>query len=63
MAAFYSEEKDLLTTEEWNLIRQSLLYTRKKFEEYESYPSEDYRQTRIAPVNDLIAKIDEMLKA
>ncbi|HEX3559012.1 MAG TPA: hypothetical protein VHU19_07400 [Pyrinomonadaceae bacterium] len=49
-----------LTKEDLEFIEESLLYTRKSFEEYQSYPSYEYKQQRLKRVNDVLAKIREM---
>jgi tRNA A-37 threonylcarbamoyl transferase component Bud32 len=45
------------------LILESLKYTKLKFEEYQGYPSYEYKQQRISEVNDVIAKIQTLKKS
>ena len=44
------------------MILESLKYTKLKFEEYDKYPSCEYKQKRIDEVNELIAKIKLLKK-
>lgn len=46
-----------LSKKEIAMIMESLNYTKIKFEEYDKYPSYEYKQQRIKEVNDLILKI------
>lgn len=46
-----------LTISDLNFILESLEYTRKNFEEYELYPSYEYKQKRIGNVNDVMEKV------
>jgi 5-bromo-4-chloroindolyl phosphate hydrolysis protein len=46
-----------LTREELEFIEESLKYTRKNFEEYQKYPSYEFKQQRLKQVNDVLAKI------
>lgn len=50
-------EKMELTKKEIVLILQSLSYTRKAFETYTMYPSDDYKKERMQEVDDLMAKL------
>lgn len=49
-----------LTKEDLKFIEESLLYTRKRFEEYQSYPDYEFKQQRLKQVNDVLEKIREM---
>jgi hypothetical protein len=51
-----------LTLAEWELLKQSLEYTRRAFEEY-IYPSYDLKIARLKEVNDLRAKITAIMKS
>lgn len=51
-----------LTQEEISMIIESLNYTKLKFEDYDKYPSQEYKQKRIKEVNDLILKIKQIIK-
>lgn len=46
-----------LSTKEWELILESLKYSKLKFEDYDKFPSVDYKQKRIDEINQLINKI------
>jgi 5-bromo-4-chloroindolyl phosphate hydrolysis protein len=49
-----------LTKEDLEFIEESLLYTRKNFEEYQKYPSYEYTQQRLDRVNDVLNKVKQM---
>lgn len=51
-----------LTKEDLKFIEESLLYTRKNFEEYQKYPSYEYKQERINQVNDVLNKVKQMMR-
>ena len=51
-----------LTFEDWNLILESLKYTKIRFEEYQGYPSPDFKKERVEGVSKLIEKIKIDLK-
>jgi hypothetical protein len=42
-------------------ILESLKYTRLKFEDYQQYPSYEFKQGRIADVNEVIKKVENLL--
>ena len=46
-----------LTNEDLDFILESLKYTKMKFEDYQGYPSEEFRHSRIKAVNDVADKI------
>lgn len=62
MSSFISE-RDVLSRDDWKMILESLKYTRLKFENYEQFPTDEYKQTRIQEVSELISRIKELLKA
>ena len=45
---------------ELELVLESLEYSKRKFEEYEGYPSENFRNERIGFVSQLIDKLKEL---
>lgn len=49
-----------LTKEDLEFIEESLLYTRKNFEEYQRYPDHEYKQKRLELVNDVLDKVKQM---
>ena len=51
-----------LSKEDLALIEESLKYTRKNFEEYQRYPSYEFKQQQLKRVNDTLAKIREIKK-
>ncbi len=53
---------DQLTSEEKQLILESLRYTKLKFESYEGYPSTEFKQKRVNEVNNLIMKLKAIFK-
>jgi hypothetical protein len=50
-------ESNILVSQEWEMILESLKYSKLKFEEYDKYPSADYKQKRIEEITQLISKI------
>jgi hypothetical protein len=48
---------DELTAEDISLILESLRYTKEKFANYDRYPSEEFRRSRMADVEAVVAKI------
>lgn len=59
----HEAERDLLSDEDWKMILDSLSYTRLKFEDYDKYPTEEYKRQRIQEVSDLISRIRKLLEA
>lgn len=51
-----------LSKEDLNVILESLKYSKKAFEEYTGYPSEQFRAERIVTVVKVINKVKEELK-
>lgn len=49
-----------LTKQDLELILESLKYTKLKFEDYEKYPSYEYKQERINEVNEVVGKIEAL---
>ena len=56
-------EHDLLSNQDWKMILDSLRYTRLKFEDYEGFPSHEYKLQRIEEVADLSSRIQKLLKS
>ena len=52
-----------LTRSDYDLILESLRYTKERFQAYDRYPSEEFRQSRIADVGSVIEKIREMMQS
>ncbi|MGN6396678.1 MAG: hypothetical protein ACTHMI_14000 [Mucilaginibacter sp.] len=52
-----------LTLEDLSFIKESLKYTKLKFEEYQDYPSYDFKQGRIEEAADVLNKVSEIIKA
>ena len=48
-----------LTEADVKFILESLKYSKLRFEEYEGYPSEDFRKQRIDEVNKVIQKVKD----
>ena len=48
-----------LSKKDWNIILESLNYSKYKFENYEKYPSYDYKQQRVNDVLEVILKVKE----
>lgn len=51
-----------LTQEEFGVILESLEATKVKFENYEHYPSPEFKRARVEGVRGLIAKIRQLKK-
>lgn len=50
----------MLTDEEYNLIIESLRYSKRAFENYKDYPSYEFKAKHIKEVQDLIDKLIQM---
>jgi len=48
-----------LTKSEYEMIRDSVYYTKRTFENYEGYPSREFKLQRIREVDALIEKLRE----
>lgn len=59
----YDSERDLLSDGDWMMILESLRYTKLKFEDYEGFPSNEYRQERVNEITRLVARIQSLLDA
>jgi hypothetical protein len=46
-----------LTAKDYDLILESLKYTKERFREYSGYPSEEFRRNQIEHVDSVIRKI------
>jgi hypothetical protein len=53
---------DDLTLEDLKVIQESLKYTILKFEDYQGYPSEEYRQKRINDIKPVAHKISKLIR-
>lgn len=51
-----------LNKEDLHLILESLNYTKLKFENYDSYPSYEFKQEQLKQVNDLIKKVNVVVE-
>jgi len=51
-----------LTIADLTFIQESLKYTRLKFEDYQGYPSYEYKLNRIDEVNKVATKVNAILK-
>lgn len=51
-----------LNNQDYNLILESLEYTRFKYENSDKHPTYEFKQEQLKKVNDLIFKIKEMSK-
>lgn len=49
-----------LTGQDWQIILESLKNTKLKFEEYQGYPTYEFKQQRVEEVNQLILKIKSL---
>lgn len=48
-----------ITKQDVEILIESLTYSKQKFEEYDQYPNEEYKKTRILEVENLIKKLKE----
>ncbi|UKN02235.1 hypothetical protein K6119_01720 [Paracrocinitomix mangrovi] len=51
-----------LTKSDWQMISESLKYSKLKFEEYQNYPTQEFKQKRIQEVVDVNAKVNSIRK-
>lgn len=56
------ERLEQFSLEDLNVIKESLTYTKQKFEDYQSYPSYDFKLKRVNEVNDVLIKINDLIK-
>jgi hypothetical protein len=54
--------KEELSKEDLNFIIESLKYTRKAFEETQTYPDYEFGQKRIETVNNVMSKIQSFTR-
>jgi hypothetical protein len=54
-------ETKTITPKELEMILESLEYSKRKFEEYDKYPSKEFKQERINQINLLISKIKSLI--
>jgi membrane-bound lytic murein transglycosylase MltF len=53
---------ETLTLEDLSVIKESLKYTKLKFEDYQGYPSHEFKQKRVNEVAEVLYKISEIIK-
>lgn len=53
---------DKISIKDLELILESLKYSKIKFEEYDKYPSNEFKTQRINEINELILKIKSLKK-
>ncbi len=51
-----------LTQQDLKFILESLQYTKLKFEDYQKYPSHEYKQKRIKEVQGVMSKAKDILR-
>ena len=51
-----------LAQKDLEFILESLKFTKLKFEDYQKYPSYEYKQGRIKDVQDVMSKVEDILK-
>lgn len=54
---------ETLTLEDLNVIKESLKYTKLKFDDYQGYPSYDFKQKRVNEVAEVLFKVSEIIKS
>ena len=55
-------ETKILTQNELKMILESLEFSKHKFENYEKYPSNEFKQARINEISQLISKIKSLIE-
>lgn len=55
-------KESMLNSQDWEMILESLKYSKTRFEEYQGYPSYEFKQKRINEIEQLIAKIKNLKK-
>jgi len=50
-----------LTPQDWAFIKESLQYTKIKFENYTQYPDQDFKNGRIADAVKVLAKVGDIV--
>jgi len=56
------ENLNPLTLEDLSFIKESLEYTRLKFEDYQGYPSYEYKQKRVQEANEVLKRVSDIIK-
>ena len=46
-----------LTMEDLSIIKESLNYTKLKFEDYQGYPSYEFKQKRVTEITNILNKV------
>jgi len=52
---------EALTSKDLIVIKESLEYTRHKFENYQEFPSYEFKQQRLNDVNETLNKIQKLI--
>ena len=50
-----------LTAQDWAFIKESLQYTKSKFESYTDYPDQEFKNGRIADATKVLVKVSDVL--
>jgi hypothetical protein len=56
------ENLESLTLDDLIMIKESLKYTKLKFEDYEGYPSYEFKQKRVNEVAEVLFKVSKVIK-
>ena len=51
-----------LNLKDLNFILESLEYTRLKFEDYQGYPSHEFKQQRLSDVKEVMVKVRDLIE-
>jgi len=54
---------DQFSTKDLEVILESLMYTKKTFEDYDKYPSYEFKMQKINEINGLISKVKLLKKS
>ena len=58
-----AQETETLTLDDLSFIKESLEYTKHKFENYTDYPSQEFKKQRVKDVRIVAAKVNGLIKA
>jgi hypothetical protein len=57
------EQPEELSLSDLDVIKESLNYSRKNIEEYQHHPSYEFKQEQLARINNVAAKVSNIIKA
>lgn len=57
------EQPEELSSNDLDIIEESLLNSRKRIEEYQDYPTYEFKQQQLERINKVATKISSLIKA